>query len=121
MNMTKTVLVVDDQVGIRLLLEEVITQESYHVELAVNGKEAYEKIVDKQPDLIMLDYRLPIIDGPRLIEMLAEKNYQIPIVMMSGLPDKAREGVKNIDMVCEIVEKPFQLNDIREMVSNILK
>lgn len=74
--MSKTVLVVDDQIGIRLLLEEVIQQEGYNVELALNGKEALDKILDNKPDLIMLDYKLPIIDGPTLVKKLENDKYR---------------------------------------------
>ncbi|GAB2542101.1 response regulator [Gracilibacillus alcaliphilus] len=119
--MEKTVLVVDDQVGIRLLLEEVISQESYRVELAVNGKEAFEKITQQQPDLIMLDYKLPIIDGPTLLTMLQKEGYHIPVIMMSGLPEKAKADVQHSSMIHKVIEKPFQLNDIRELVATVLQ
>lgn len=119
--MDKTVLVVDDQIGIRLLLEEVLSQEGYKVETAVNGKEALDKIIDNKPDLIMLDYKLPIIDGPTLVKKLEEDNIIIPTIMMSGLPEKAEDDVQNLKSVRKTLGKPFQLNEIRILVKNILE
>ncbi|SHM62903.1 response regulator [Gracilibacillus kekensis] len=119
--MSKTVLVVDDQIGIRLLLEEVIHQEGYNVEVAINGKEALDSITAKQPDLILLDYKLPIIDGPNLLKKLEAQNIFVPTVVMSGLPDKANDEMKAYKSVIKTIGKPFQLNDIREMVNHILK
>ncbi|MGP4038913.1 response regulator [Gracilibacillus sp. D59] len=119
--MDKTVLVVDDQIGIRLLLEEVIQQEGYKVELAVNGKEALDKVTTNKPDLIMLDYKLPIIDGPTLVKKLEEDNIVIPTIMMSGLPEKAEDDVQNLKSVKKTIGKPFQLNDIRLLLKNILE
>ncbi|QGH36363.1 response regulator [Gracilibacillus salitolerans] len=119
--MDKTVLVVDDQIGIRLLLEEVIQQEGYKVELALNGKEALDKITTNKPDLIMLDYKLPIIDGPTLVKELEKDNLIIPTIMMSGLPEKAEDDVQNLKSVKKTIGKPFQLNDIRQLVKNILE
>ncbi|SFM16936.1 two-component system, response regulator, stage 0 sporulation protein F [Gracilibacillus orientalis] len=119
--MNKTVLVVDDQIGIRLLLEEVIQQEGYNVELALNGKEALDKIMNNKPDLIMLDYKLPIIDGPTLVKNLENDNIVIPTIMMSGLPEKAEDDVQNFKSISKTIGKPFQLNDIRELVKNILE
>ncbi|MFD2655737.1 response regulator [Gracilibacillus thailandensis] len=118
--MSKTVLVVDDQIGIRLLLEEVIQQEGYNVELALNGKEALDKILDNKPDLIMLDYKLPIIDGPTLVEKLEKDHIIIPTIIMSGLPEKAQEDVQNLQSVFQTIAKPFQLNDIRQLLKHIL-
>ncbi|WP_018933527.1 response regulator [Gracilibacillus lacisalsi] len=119
--MSKTVLVVDDQIGIRLLLEEVIQQEGYNVELALNGKEALDKILDNKPDLIMLDYKLPIIDGPTLVKELENDNIVIPTIIMSGLPEKAEGDVQNLKSVSKTIGKPFQLNDIRQLLKNILE
>ncbi|MFC4402842.1 response regulator [Gracilibacillus xinjiangensis] len=118
--MSKTVLVVDDQIGIRLLLEEVITQEGYQVELAMNGQEALDKIDAAQPDLIMLDYKLPIIDGHALVKQLVEKEIEIPIIVMSGLPERAEEKMKHYAIVNAVIGKPFQLNEIRIMVKDII-
>ena len=119
--MSKTVLVVDDQIGIRLLLEEVIQQEGYNVELALNGKEALDKILDNKPDLIMLDYKLPIIDGPTLVKKLENDNIVIPTIIMSGLPEKAEDDVQNLKSVSQTIGKPFQLNDIRQLLKKILE
>ncbi len=88
--MEKTVLVVDDQIGIRMLLEEVISHEGYRVEQAMNGQEALDKIKQDSPDLIMLDYKLPIIDGEALVQLLEEDGFAIPTVVMSGLPDERK-------------------------------
>ncbi|UOQ87096.1 response regulator [Gracilibacillus salinarum] len=118
--MNKTVLVVDDQIGIRLLLEEVIQQEGYQVELALNGKEALDKVTESKPDLMMLDYKLPIIDGSKLVKQLEEQGIMIPTIIMSGLPEKAKEDVENLQSVKETIGKPFQLNDIRELVNRML-
>ncbi|KAB8127166.1 response regulator [Gracilibacillus oryzae] len=118
--MSKTVLVVDDQIGIRLLLQEVISQEGYTVELAMNGQEALDKIKISLPDLIMLDYKLPIIDGHALVKLLVEDGVQVPIVVMSGLPDQAEEKMKQYPIVETVIGKPFQLNDIRLLLKSII-
>ncbi|SES28234.1 two-component system, response regulator, stage 0 sporulation protein F [Gracilibacillus ureilyticus] len=118
--MSKTVLVVDDQIGIRLLLQEVITHEGYQVELAMNGQEALDKINSREPDLIMLDYKLPIIDGHALVKQLVEKGIETPVIVMSGLPDRAEEKMNHYPVVKSVIGKPFQLNDIRIMVKDII-
>ncbi|WP_054861231.1 response regulator [Gracilibacillus sp. JCM 18860] len=119
--MEKTVLVVDDQIGIRMLLEEVISHEGYRVEQAMNGQEALDKIKQDSPDLIMLDYKLPIIDGGEaLVQLLEEDGFAIPTVVMSGLPERAEGKMKKYSSVRKTIGKPFQLNDIRILVNEII-
>ncbi|GAE92533.1 hypothetical protein JCM21714_1539 [Gracilibacillus boraciitolerans JCM 21714] len=118
--MSKTVLVVDDQLGIRFLLEEVIKQEGFHVEAAANGKEALDMIVANPPDLIFLDFKLPVIDGPKVVEKLEQQNIHIPTIVISGLPEIAEEKMQHFASVVQTIGKPFQLNDIREIVNNLL-
>ncbi len=119
--MSKTVLVVDDQIGIRLLLEEVIHQEGYKVEVAQNGKEALDYLTTNQYDLILLDYKLPIIDGPSLLKELELQNIIVTTIVMSGLPDKANDEMKHFKSVVKTIGKPFQLNEIRELVNHFLR
>ncbi len=113
-------LVVDDQIGIRLLLEEVISQEGYKVEQAVNGKEALDSVKEQQPDLLVLDYKLPIINGYEVLKQLEEEGINVPTIVMSGLPDRAKEDMKEFQNVKAYSSKPFQLNDMRELVNSIL-
>lgn len=119
--MKKTVLIVDDQVGIRYLLEEILEQEGCNVELAANGKEALDKMEQVIPDLMMLDYKLPIMSSSELLIQLKQKEIQIPILVMSGLPDKAEEQMKLYACVKQIIAKPFQVNEIREIINDYLK
>ncbi len=117
----KKILVVDDQVGIRLLLKEVFKQEGYGVVLAMNGEEALKKMNKQIPDLIILDYQLPIMDGYTFVMKIKEMGLDIPTVIMSGLPDRAEEKAKEMQMVKKIIGKPFQLNDIRAIVRELLQ
>lgn len=119
--MEKTVLIVDDQIGIRYLLEEVIQQEGYKTELAEDGKEALNKIEQNCPDLLMLDYKLPLMNAYQIVQQLEEQQIAVPTIIMSGLPDKAEEYMHSFDSVKQIVAKPFQLNDIRDIVNTYLE
>lgn len=110
----------DDQIGIRYLLEEVIQQEGYKTELAEDGKEAVNKIEKNSPDLLMLDYKLPVMNAYQVVQQLEEQQISIPTIIMSGLPDKAEEYMSAFDSVEQIIAKPFQLNDIRTIVNSYL-
>jgi two-component system response regulator (stage 0 sporulation protein F) len=114
------ILIVDDQPGIRLLLMDVFTNEGYEVILAQNGKEALEKISKHKFDLIMLDYRLPILNGHEVLQQMINEKITIPVIMMSGLIENIKEDFKQEDMMIEIVAKPFNIKDICELVKSML-
>nr|WP_318539521.1 response regulator [Terribacillus saccharophilus] len=62
--MSKHVLIVDDQPGIRILLEEVIREEGHTVISVGTGAKALDQIKRQKPDLLLIDYKLPVLDGP---------------------------------------------------------
>lgn len=119
--MAKTVLIVDDQLGIRLLLEEIVKSEGYQVFSCANGKEALAFIEQTPPDLMLIDLRLPIIDGAAIIEKLeADQNF-IPTIMMSGLAEEAKRKTKEFSSVKEIFSKPFNIEDAKYHINRLLK
>jgi len=82
---TKEILVVDDEVGIRELLSEILFDEGYQVQLAENAQQAREFRMNKVPDLVLLDIWMPDMDGLSLLkEWVAQDLLTMPVVMMSG-------------------------------------
>lgn len=119
--MKKTVLVVDDQTGIRLLFKEVITQDGHAFVGAENGKEGLNIIEDTKPDLLILDYNLPIMNGKVLLQTLEQKGISVPVLLMSGLPEKLEEDKNQYKMVKMVFGKPFNILDVRNEINQILK
>ena len=118
--MTKTVLIVDDQLGIRLLLEEIVKNEGYSVISCENGKEALTLIENTPPDLIIIDFRLPILDGCTVISRLEEANTYIPTIMMSGLAEEVKQRTEHFTSVKEVFSKPFNIVDAKYHINRLL-
>lgn len=118
--MTEEVLVVDDQPGIRMLLTDILRNDGYQVSEATTGKEALKKINSHSFDLIILDYKLPIIDGAGVLQKLKQSKIDIPVILMSGLVDEISMDSKKYPMVKKIMEKPFNVLDIQHSVKLIL-
>ena len=114
--MGKTIMIVDDQLGIRLLLEEIVKSEGHQVMTAENGKAAVDKITTQKPDLLLIDYRLPIMDGVMVLNKLQEQNIHIPTIFMSGLADEAAEKIGGLEMVIKVLAKPFNVEDVRSII-----
>jgi two-component system, NtrC family, nitrogen regulation response regulator NtrX len=79
------ILVVDDEPGIRTLVQEILEDEGYEVRLAENGRSARQAMLDRLPDLVLLDIWMPDLDGISLLkEWVSNGQASMPVVMMSG-------------------------------------
>ena len=80
-----TILVVDDEMGIRELLSEILSDEGHVVEAAENAQAAREYRLNQAPDLVLLDIWMPDTDGVTLLkEWAAQGLLTMPVIMMSG-------------------------------------
>jgi two-component system KDP operon response regulator KdpE len=105
------VLVVDDEPPIRKLLRMGLSTQGYEVLEAPNGKTALQ-LVDRDPDLIILDLGLPDIQGLELLRMLRGRNDSVPIVVLSSRGDEAGK-VEALDLGADdFVTKPFGMDEL---------
>jgi two-component system, NtrC family, nitrogen regulation response regulator NtrX len=119
---TKKILVVDDELGIRELLKDILIDEGYEIFVAENATEARELKKNKTPDLILLDIWMPDCDGITLLkEWVSEKFLSSPVVMMSGhgTIDTALEATKI--GAFDFLEKPITLQKLLKTVNEALK
>lgn len=115
---TKEILVVDDEVGIRELLSEILFDEGYHVHLAENAAQARELRFSHTPDLVLLDIWMPDTDGLTLLkEWSAQQLLTMPVVMMSGhgTIETALEALR-IGAI-DFLEKPIALQKLLNTVA----
>lgn len=82
-----TILVVDDEAAIRDSLRMVLEFEGYRVEEASRGREALARVADKAPDAMILDIKMPEMDGMAVLVALRERGYELPVLMISGHGD----------------------------------
>jgi CheY-like chemotaxis protein len=81
------VLIVEDNSDVRRLYAIGLNQRGYEVKLAANGAEAVERIESERPDVILLDWLMPLMDGGEVIARLSENGKaSIPIIVISGQP-----------------------------------
>src|SRR3981081_2266866 len=116
------ILIVDDEVGIRELLSEILQDEGYRVSLAENAGEARSYRSRAQPSLVLLAIWMPDTDGVTLLrEWAANGQLTMPVVMMSGhgTIETAVEATK----ICafDFLEKPVGLQKLLSTVSRALK
>ena len=120
--MSGHILVVDDEVGIRELLSEILTDEGYDVHLAENAEAARAFRALRRPDLVLLDIWMPDTDGVTLLkEWAAGGLLTMPVVMMSGhgTIDTAVEATRL--GAADFLEKPVSLAKLIDTVSKAIK
>lgn len=116
-----TILVVDDELGIRALLSEILTDEGHTVELAENAAQARQVREMLRPDLVLLDIWMPDVDGVTLLkEWSASGQLSMPVIMMSGhgTIDTAVEATKY--GASAFLEKPITLQKLLRAVEQAL-
>jgi DNA-binding NtrC family response regulator len=118
---SKTIMVVDDEAGIRELLSEILYDEGYSVLLAENAEDA-RSMIDQNPDVVLLDIWMPETDGLTLLkEWVAQGRLTMPVIMMSGhgTIETALEATR-IGAV-DFLEKPIALKKLLETIAHTLR
>jgi two-component system response regulator (stage 0 sporulation protein F) len=120
--MGNKILIVDDQYGIRILLNEVLQKEGYETFQAANGVQALDLFAKHSPDLVLLDMKIPGMDGIEILKRMKEINENVKVIVMTAYGE--------LDMIQETKElgalmhfaKPFDIDEIRQAVKeNIVK
>jgi CheY-like chemotaxis protein len=110
------VLVVDDDVSIRAVVREALEGEGYRVLTAANGAQALEEVERSRPDIVLLDMRMPIMDGWEFSRRVKEKGSQPVIVTMTAARN-AKSWAAEIGADA-YVAKPFDLDDLFDVVAS---
>lgn len=118
--MAKKILIVDDEVGIRLLLKEILKQDGHHICQAKTGKEALDKITVTPFDLLIIDYHLPILNGVSVLKRLQEKDIYLPCIFMTGMFEMLIDELEEMDFVTGIIAKPFHVHELLKLVRGTL-
>lgn len=114
----RKVLIVDDQYGIRILLKEILEQNGYTLFQAANGIQALTIADQQELDLILLDVKLPGMNGFDILKRVKEKQPEVQVIMMT-----AYEELDSIKKAKEIgaltfITKPFDISEVLNMVAN---
>ncbi|HEY7063481.1 MAG TPA: response regulator [Chloroflexota bacterium] len=109
------ILVAEDDAATSDLLQQLLREEGYAVERAANGAEVLAQLADRVPDLVLLDWMMPAVDGDYILRLLAARQVQSPpIILMSAsnlLPSTRPDGV------VAMIDKPFELDDLLAVIA----
>ena len=117
----KKLLIVDDQAGIRLLLDEVFKKEGYETVLASNGKEALLRVENDHPDCILLDMKMPGMNGSEVLQEVKNDRPDIPVVMMTAYDEIESANQKTTHQADHYFTKPFDIHEVRQTIERLLR
>ena len=110
----RPILIIDDDPAIRATVAEILTSEGYSVATAINGADGLQSLDRIEPALVLLDMRMPILDGWGFARTLQSRGIHVPILVMTAAQD-ARRWAHEIDAQ-GYVAKPFELIDLLDAV-----
>ncbi len=113
--MTKKVIVIDDEPGIRTMIQFELSAKEFDVVIASSGMEAL-KVLEKEPvDLVITDMRMPVMDGLDTAFAIKKLDANVPIILMTGYVEDRVEKVLELKNV-KFLQKPFSLDELMEIV-----
>ncbi|MFC1961048.1 response regulator transcription factor [Chloroflexota bacterium] len=117
------IIVVEDDIVLAETLADNLTQEGHKVTTIADGETAYKKIVDKPPDLLILDVMLPRLDGLSLCRMVRQEptTAHIPIIMLTARSSEVDKIVGLESGADDYVVKPFGLGELLARIRAVLR
>ncbi|MBB5174103.1 response regulator [Texcoconibacillus texcoconensis] len=114
----RKLLIVDDQFGIRMLLSEVFEKDGYKTLEASNGVQALKIVEDESPDLVMLDMKIPGMDGLEILKNIKKIDEKVDVVMMTAYGELEMINEAKEHGAIDHFAKPFDIDTIRQNVAD---
>jgi two-component system nitrogen regulation response regulator NtrX len=120
-NFRASVLVVDDEGAIRDSLRMILEFEGYRVDEAASGPQALTRVAERPPDAIVLDIKMPEMDGLELLKALRERGYDMPVLMISGHADVQTAVEATRRGAYDFFEKPLERERVLLSLRNAIE
>ncbi len=111
------ILIVDDQAGVRYLLEIVVKEAGHRVYTAQNGLEAVTQAISSRPDLIFMDVRMPLMGGVEALVKIKSMAPDIDVVIMTAYSSEetVTKAMQKGALCC--IVKPFDVGEIKKLLA----
>jgi len=121
MDRRKKILLIDDNVNVLTVISDILKYSGFRVKTANTPQEALKLVSKESPDLVLIDLRMPDLDGIQLMYSIKERNPKIPVVIYSGYPsvETAKKAIKGGAL--DYIPKPFDVNELKLRITRIFK
>jgi DNA-binding NtrC family response regulator len=115
------ILVIDDEPGIRSLLDTLLSRKGFGVVLADGGQKGLALFRRERPDVVVLDLKMPEMDGVTVLQQIRRLNPDQPVIILTGAGTQEREQQVRALGVTEFIEKEFSLHRLGDALKRLLK
>lgn len=115
------ILVIDDEQGIRNLLDTLLSRKGYDVVLADGGRKGLELFRRERPDVVVLDLKMPEMDGIAVLQQARSLKPDQPVIILTGAGTPEKEHQVHALGVSEFVAKEFSLHLLGDALKRLLK
>jgi DNA-binding response OmpR family regulator len=115
-----TVLVVDDEPDILLMLRMSLEDEGHTVVMAADGESGLQRLAEHRPDLVLLDVMMPVLDGWGVLERKQRDGDLTPVIVLSAKTEETDIAKAMSLGATEYVTKPFDLDRVVALVTEVL-
>ncbi|MFD2624543.1 response regulator [Salibacterium salarium] len=118
----RKVLIVDDQYGIRVLLKEILQKDGYKIMEASNGIQALDILEKEEPDLMLLDMKIPGMDGVEILQERENKQLSVhtKVMLMTAYGELNMMNEAQKLGASTYISKPFDIDEVRNKIENQL-
>jgi DNA-binding NtrC family response regulator len=109
------ILVADDEEAVREVLKSFFQRKDYEVDTAKEGREAIEKLGSYKPDILLLDLKMPDMDGEEVLRYIDDNGIKVGVIIITGHPDFIKDR-KLLNRAYDYIVKPFDLDYLNSTV-----
>ncbi len=119
----QTIMIVDDEIVFVQAIEQFILKmdNQYIIKTAYNGKEALEILENEEIDLVVLDIKMPVMDGIQLLTELHNRNIWLPVIILTSISFEKKEETYRTFGIVEFLKKPIVFGELFLRIRKILK
>jgi len=117
----KRILIVEDNKLIRVALKEAIKREDFEILEVENGKQALHKFEENHLDLLIMDIKMPDIDGLQVLKKIRVVNKELPIIIISAYKNLGKDPEIALGNVSAFMAKPIDIKLLKAKVTEILE
>ena len=121
--MAKRILIADDEPDVLGVVQFRLSKKGYEVIVAADGQEALEKAIRMKPDLVLLDFRMPFLDGLQVCQRLKEDERlkSIPVIILSASSESISSEKLSAAHADGGIKKPFEPEELLQTVEQFLR
>lgn len=121
MTRTSRLLIVDDDEGVTQTFAGILRLEGHHVRTAMNAQDGLREAEDFQPDAIILDLRMPLVNGLGFLYRLRERDERVPVTIITGDASLTEEAMTEIEELgADVCFKPIWTEDLQGLADRLL-